>query len=314
MLYSSPVRTTPQLPRPGRPALFVLLAALSTTPACKENKMAKIEAVRDGALIGPESIGTGTMELSACKDPDPAKGAEAECLATLAGALGSKNGFHAVPADQASAATVAILVGRDKLGYAVPRAEAWLDLMKSGKGPGVDALRLAVVGRMVLEAATVGQKTEDEAVARKMMASVARTIPGACPTYALLGAGKENDTLAPELRAEHSACVQKHLSLRDGPGSRYGAGIFRATEGAMALWRETERAVRLGLDRTEGKVHDKLVQDLAVVEAATLKIGLKRDPSTIAADTMERLGEAHAEAGVPIWKPKDAGAKDATKD
>jgi hypothetical protein len=82
----------------------------------------------------------------------------------------------------------------------------------------------------------------------------------------------------------------------------------------MALWRETERAIRLGLDRTEGKVHDKLVQDLAIVEAATLKIGLKRDPSTIAADTMERLGEAHAEAGVPIWKPKDAGAKDATSD
>lgn len=276
--------------------------------------MAKIEAVRDSALVSPTAIGAGSMELASCKDPDPTRGAEAECLATLAGALGSKSGFHAAPADQASAATVAVLVGRDSLGYAVPRADAWLDLMKSGKGPGVDALRLAVVGRMALEAATVGQKTEDEAVARKMMASVARAIPGACPTYALLGAGKDNESLAPELRSEHSACVQKHLSFRDGPGSRYGSGVFRSAEGAMALWRETERAIRLGLDRTEGKVHEKLVQDLAMVEAATLKIGLKRDPSTIAADTMERLGEAHAEAGVPIWKAKDAGAKDASSD
>ena len=279
-----------------------------------ENKMSKILAGETSARGGLESLAESSKALPGCTNVDPAKGADAACLASLATALGSKVGFRAQPADQASAAAVAVLVARDGLGYAIPRPEAWLDLLKNGKGPGVDALRMAVSSGMAHEAPVVGQKTEDEAVARKMMRAVAARIPGACPTYELLGSGKDNAGLAPELRAEHSPCVQKQLSFRDGPGGRYGAGLFRATEGAMALWRETERALRLGLDHASDSTRDRVTRDLAVIELATQKIGLPRETSTVAIDVITRLGEAHAEAGVPITRDagvRDAAAKDA---
>jgi len=289
--------------------IFSTLAFLS---GC-ENKMSKIVKVETAARGGIDALAESAKSLPACTDVDPSKGADAACLAGLANALGSKTGFHAQPADQASAAAVAVLVARDGLGFAVPRPDAWLDLLKNGKGPGVDALRMAVSSGMAHEAAVVGQKTEDEAVARKMMRAVAKRLPGACATYELLGSGKDNASLAPELRAEHAPCVQKQLSFRDGPGGRYGAGIFRAAEGAMAFWRETERALRLGLDHAAPEARDRLTQDLAIIEPATQKIGLKREMSTVAMDVLTRLGEAHAEAGVPIVR--DAGAaKDASGD
>lgn len=278
--------------------------------------MSRIVKVENAAKGGVDALAEATKDLPACKDVDPAKGAEAECLANLANAMGSKKGFSAQPADQASAAAVAVLVARDGLGYAIPRPDAWLDLLKNGKGAGVDALRMAIASGMAKEAPVVGQKTEDEAVARKMMRAVGQRIPGACPTYELLGSGKDNEKLAPELRAEHSTCVVKQLAFRDGPGARYGSGVFRATEGAMALWRETERALRLGLEHASQDTKDRVTKDLAIIEPATQKIGLKRDTSTISADVMKRLGEAHAEAGVPIVRdagaPKEAGA-DAAK-
>lgn len=296
-------------------AAYCILLALGAS-GC-ENKMSKILAVESGARGGLDSLAESSKGLPGCANVDPAKGADAACLAGLASALGSKTGFHAQPADQASAAAVAVLIGRDGLGYAIPRPDAWLDLLKNGKGPGIDALRMAVSSGMAHEAPVVGQKTEDEAVARKMMRAVAARIPGACPTYELLGSGKDNATLAPELRAEHSTCVQKQLSLRDGPGGRYGAGIFRATEGAMALWRETERALRLGLEHTSPETRDRVTKDLAVIEPATQRIALHREASTVAMDVLTRLGEAHAEAGVPIVRdagaPKDAGAEASAK-
>ena len=117
---------------------------------------------------------------------------------------------------------------------------------------------------------------------------VAARVPGACPTYELLGSGKDNAKLAPELRAEHSTCVQKHLSLRDGPGGRYGSGTFRAAEGAMALWRETERALRQGLEHASPEARASITKDLAVIEPATQRIGLRRDTSTVASDVFLR--------------------------
>lgn len=277
-----------------------------------ENKMARIEAVRAGALEGPDAFASATRALPGCTDVDAAHKAgavDAACLATLAGALGSKTGFHAVPADQASAATVAVLVGRDGLGFGIGRADAWLDLLRNGRGAGVDALRLVVAGGMAREVSVIGQRTEDEAVARKMMLAVATRIPGACPTYKLLGSGLDGERLAPELRADHAPCVQKQLSFRDGPGGRYGSGVFRAAEGALALWRETERALRLGLDHADPPTRERVTRDLALIEPATQKSALKRDPLTVASDVLARLGEAHAEAGVPL--ARDAGAGDA---
>lgn len=288
-------------------ALLALALASAVSAGC-DSKMSKIVKVENAAKGGVDALAEATKELPGCADVDAAKGADPACLAALANALGSKKGFSAQPADQASAAAAAVLVARDGLGFAVPRPDVWLDLLKNGKGPGVDALRMAVASAMAKEAAVIGQKTEDEAVARTMMRAVARRIPGACPTYELLGKGLDNEKLAPELRAEHATCVVKQLSFRDGPGPRYGSGIFRATEGAMALWRETERALRLGVEHAGADAQARVTKDLAIIEPATQKIALKRDTSTTASEVTARLAEAHAEAGVPIVR--DAGAKD----
>ena len=84
-------------------------------------------------------------------------------------------------------------------------------------------------------------------------------------------------------------------------------------EGAMALWRETERTLRQGLEHASPEARDRITKDLAVIEPATQRIGLRRDTSTVASDVFLRLGEAHAEAGVPIVR--DAGApKDGSAD
>lgn len=270
--------------------------------------MARITAVRDGALEGEAGLARAAKDLPTCPPVGAAKTLEPACLDRLAAALGSKTGYRAVPADQATAATVAVLVGRDGLGYAVGRADAWLDLLKNGRGTGVDALRLVVSGGMAREAAVVGQRTEDEAVARRMTLAVATRVPGACATYFLVGSGQDA-SLAPELRADHSPCVQRQLSFREGPGGRYGSGVFRAAEGAMALWRETERALRLGLDHVGEPVRTRLLADLAQIEPATQRIGLRRERATIAVDVGARLAEAHAEAGVPLTR--DAGAREA---
>lgn len=273
--------------------------------------MARITAVRDGALEGEAGLARAAKDLPACPPVGAAKTLEPACLDRLAAALGSKTGYRAVPADQATAATVAVLVGRDGLGYAVGRADAWLDLLKNGRGTGVDALRLVVSGGMAREAAVVGQRTEDEAVARRMTLAVATRVPGACATYYLVGSGQDA-SLPPELRADHSPCVQRQLSFREGPGGRYGSGVFRAAEGAMALWRETERALRLGLDHVGEPVRTRLLADLAQIEPATQRIGLRRERATIAVDVGARLAEAHAEAGVPLTR--DAGARETGAD
>ena len=281
--------------------------------AC-DGKMARITAVRDGALEGEAGVARASKDLPTCAPVGAAKTLDPACLDRLATALGSKNGYHAVPVDQASAATVAVLVGRDGLGYAIGRADAWLDLLKNGRGTGVDALRLVVASGMAREAAVVGQRTEDEAVARRMMLAVATRIPGACSTYFLVGAGLDlkEPALPPELRADHSPCVQRQLSFREGPGGRYGSGVFRAAEGAMALWRETERALRLGLDHVGEPARARLLAALAQIEPATQRIGLRRERATIAIDVGARLAEAHAEAGVPLTR--DAGVREAGAD
>ena len=271
--------------------------------------MSKIEAVREGAAGDAARLEAATRSLPACKPPEPGKTVDDGCLAGLATALGSRIGFRMAPADQAGAATVAVLLARDKMGYGVPRAEVWQDLIKSGKGTGVDALRVAIARGMARAAPTIGRKTEDEKVALSMMLEIARVIPGACSTYFLLGSGKDNGALPPELRAEHSPCVHKHLSLRDGPGARYGEGTWRAAEGAMALWRETERALRQGLPGAQASARDDISADLRIIEDATQKHGLKKLQATVAADVMQRLAEAHGEAGVPL-SPIDAGKSD----
>ena len=198
---------------------------------------------------------------------------------------------------------------RDGRGDWVAHTESWLGSLKTGRGTGPDTLRLAVARKMVEAAPHVGKKLDLEPDAFAAMKAVAGAIPGACPTYWLLGSGTPNASLAAEHTSEHSACVHKDLQRREGPGGGYGDGTFRALEGSLALWREAERALRIGLPNAAPGAKTVLEGKLKTIEAATQAIATTRLAATIPAANTEMLGDLHADAGVTLWK--DAGVKDA---
>jgi hypothetical protein len=105
--------------------------------------------------------------------------------------------------------------------------------------------------------------------------------------------------------------VQKDLARREGPGGAYGAGIARATEGALALWREMERALRLGQPNAEPGPKATLRKKLAIIEDATTKIATTRASAEPPNGLLARMRDVHAEAGVALVRGNDAGAADA---
>ena len=276
--------------------------------------MAKIDAVRE-SLERDEgaAITSATEGYPACADAPPVallptqpSPRDTGCFAEIANALGSKKGFVARPPDHAATTTVAIVLLRDGRGDWVAHVEDWLGSIKTGKGSGPDTLRMAVARKMAEAAPRVGRKLEEEKDALEAMKAVAGAIPGACPTYWLLGAGTDPSKIAAEHSAEHAACVHRDLARREGPGSSYGSGTFRALEGSLALWRETERALRLGLASAGPGAKAMIETKLKVIEPATQAIATKRIASASPPDAVLMLGEVHADAGVPLWK--DAGA------
>jgi hypothetical protein len=260
--------------------------------------MAKIESLRD-ALVADDSaaIASATSDYPACTG--------SACLATVADAFGSKKGYVAQPPDHAGASTAALVLVRDGHGEWLGPVDPWLSALKSTKGVGMDNLRLAVARKMADSAPAIGRKIEDDGAAKAALLAVVSSIPGACPTYRLVGEGADPKTIAPELTADHSACVQKDLSRREGPGGTYGSGTFRALEGALALWRETERALRVGLPQADPGPKAVLEKKLAVIEAATAKSETKKLPAT-ASETaiLNYMRELHADAGVVTEKPE----------
>lgn len=294
---------------------FGLLGAVSLGVACK-GPMAKIEAVREALVMDDATaIHESIASYPACADAPPIVVGpgrpgphDAGCLAEVANALGSRRGFLPDPPDHAAAVTAAIVLLRDGRGDWLAHANTWLEDVKSGKGAGHDALRLAVARKMTDAAPVVGRRIDDEGAARAAMRAIVGAVPGACPTYWLLGSGVAPGTIAPEHSADHSACVQKDLSRREGPGASYGSGTLRAAEGALALWREAERALRLGLPNAAQASRATLERKLPIIEAATRKIEtVKQDPAT-PSSLLSLMGQAHAEAGVVLFKTNDAGA------
>jgi hypothetical protein len=291
-------------------------ASLLGPVGCK-SPMAKIDAVRDALVADDASaIRDATAGYAACADGPPVvvppgkPGPRDEgCLSEIANGLGSKLGFRPNPPDHAAATTAAIVILRDGRGDWIAHADTWLSDIKNGRGAGHDALRLAVARKMAEAAPVVGRKLDDDdAAARGAMRAIVGAVPGACPTYWLLGSGVDPKTIPPELNADHSACVQKDLSRREGPGGSYGSGRLRALEGALALWRETERALRIGLPLAAPGPKAVLEKKLAIIEAATRKIETKKMDSTLSSAMLGYMGEVHAEAGIPIFETRDGGA------
>ena len=292
-----------------------MLAVLAVLGGCK-SPMAKIDAVRDALEKDDAAAVTRALEgYPACPDAPPVallptqpSPRDTACFADIANALGSKKGFSPKPPDQAAATTAAIVLLRDGRGDWLAHSEDWLGALKNGKGSGTDTLRMAVARKMAEVSPRVGRHLDEEKDALDAMKAAASVLPGACPTYWLLGSGADAAKLSAEHSADHASCVHRDLGRREGPGSSYGSGTFRALEGSLALWRETERALRLGQVNASPAAKAIVDTKLKTIELATQAIVTKKIASASYAAAVMALGDVHADAGIPLWKDKDAGA------
>jgi hypothetical protein len=206
--------------------------------------------------------------------PGPGGFATDDCLRAIAGYFGSKTGFHASPPDQASAATAALFVVRGH-GELLPMPDTWIFAIREGAGPGIDALRLATATRMASDAPKLARALSSDDDARDVMAAVARSVVGACEAYAIAGQGIDQSAVAPERRLDHAPCVQMDLDRSSGPPEhgRYGVGtLWRGAEGALAIWRETARALREGRDHGLPDTQTALDPKLDAIDAALAAI------------------------------------------
>lgn len=271
--------------------------ALLLVASCKEAPAAKMNAVREALL---EESPTFDAELAGCES----KSATTACLGNLAAAVGSKSGFNATKPDQSSATAVAILLVRDKHGDWVGGPDVWLQVMRKGRGPGADSLRLAVALRLSRTLPAYAKALTDADVPA-FLRDVGGALPGSCNTYAALGAGTDDKALPLEDMSDHSACVQKDLGREGGPGGTYGHGVWRSAAGLLALVRETVHVLKDGIGAMGGKYKDALSARLGVVDGALARLLLVKLADPPPSGGM--LGE-HLEAGA-LPAPKDAGAE-----
>lgn len=145
-------------------------------------------------------------------------------------------------------------------------AGPWLRVLEVAKGSGADALRLAVARRLADAAVLVSRPIDTEADAANAAFAIGTGVPGACPTYALLGKGKDLAALPPEKSPDHAPCIQADLTREGARGPAYGFGAWRALAAASALFDHTIHALQAGASLTDRHARSTLEQELAVLE------------------------------------------------
>jgi hypothetical protein len=213
--------------------------------------------------------------VSVSSAPSCAGAKDATCVDALASAFGGKHGFDAHDPDNASAAAVAVLLVRDGRGDLAQDADRWIAAMTMARGDAADALRLAVAHGMAALAPRIGKPIDDDKEATAMVHDVAAALPGSCPVYVAM-ASTPPEKMAPADRPDHAPCVQRDLERKDGPGASYGYGVWRAAAGVAALWKDEARALRAGLGLASPSTRAMVEKKLAVIDAATAKIDLKK--------------------------------------
>jgi hypothetical protein len=241
--------------------LAVILVAV-----CAMGCRSKVATLRDALLDEDGPRTAALVDVPACTD--------ASCLDPIARKLGAKHGFDANDPDQASAGAVALVLARDRRGDLVPDADRWIAALTQASGFGADALRLAVAGGMAEMAPRVGKRLDDEGEVTKLVHDLAGVLPGACPTYAMMG-GTPIERMPANRAPDTALCVQRDLERKDGPGARFGSGVGRAAAGAVALWKDEARALRDGLGAADEMVRPVLEKKLAVIEGASARIELQ---------------------------------------
>lgn len=220
-----------------------------------------------------DQIAAGSVEIEAprCK----AKTDTPQCLSDATKFFAPDAKFDEVTPDQASASAMALLVF-DGYGSWSSEPPAWLATAKVGKGAGGDALRLAIGRRLADGVPALGHKLDDDADGRKLLAVIARAIPGACSTYEDLGAGADPNAMSPAQSPDHSSCVQKDLVRGDGPGGAYGFGLWRGVAGGLALLKEAVRSLDLGSALMSGTNRATLVAWVNKLKPAVAAIAVKQ--------------------------------------
>lgn len=283
-------------------ALAVLSCAALSILACKKAPMQRITEMRDTLANG--------QEPKSMWDDVPACTAEQEpaCQDAVATFFGSKDGFNGKNPDQASAATAATFLLRDKRGDLASPTDPWFTVLRSGSGVGADTLRLAVAARMTEVGPRLAQTWTNDPKVKELLRDIVSAVPGACRTYALVGAGVPDEKLPAEHHWRTSACVFKDLARRDGPGSQYnGDALPRTALGAVAVYRDAVRALRAGEKTASPAVQATLGKQLMEIErhADLIKLSMPNpEPDRV----KQYLGDVHAQAGIELWK-SDAGAE-----
>ncbi len=269
---------------------LVIGLAVVALAACKKTPMDRVTSIRSEV----EGDAPKLDAFPKCVD-------RTACAKDVAAAIGGT--FDDKKPDQISAGAAAVVIARDKHASDLGSPDVWLIAIRKAKGPGADALRLATAYALYLGVDAHAKTIDDDAGARAFMRHVASGVPGACATYDALGGGANPDAMSPADSPDHSACVQRDLGRKDGPGSTYGQGLFRGAAGALALLKETTSALHDGSAQMDGNAKEALDRRLAILDAALAKITLK----TVEAppgNTWDKMQEPHAsklggDAGAP---------------
>jgi hypothetical protein len=262
--------------------------------------MDRIESLRDAWVSGDREAASRVTDVAECP-PAPASLDLRGCLDGATRAFGS-TAFSTERPDQASAAAVAFVLARRSGGEGLPAPDTWITAVAHARGPGADALRLAVSTAMAEGSPRVGKHVDEEPDARAMLSAVASSVPGACETYGALGRGQTLASFAPAASPDHSPCVQHDLERKDGPGPAYGDGLWRAAAGAAALWRDEARALDEGVGVAEGRAREALQKRVDVIDAATKELAVHVVATTQTGQY--KAGDTHRADDVP----GDAGA------
>ena len=273
--------------------LVIVVAALALS-SCKKTPMDRVDSIRSDLQTDTPKL----EDFPKCADRQA-------CAKEIATAIGGT--YDDKKPDQISAGAAAVVIARDKHGSDLGSPDVWLGAMRKAKGAGADALRLATSYALYLGLDAHARDIEDDAGARAFMRHVAGGVPGACATYDALGGGADPEKMPPADSPDHSACVQRDLGRKDGPGAGYGQGLFRGAAGALAVFEETIAALHDGAAQMDGKSKDALERRLALLDAAVAKIALKKVDAP-AGNTWNQMQEEHnsklgADAGAPKRAP-----------
>jgi hypothetical protein len=253
--------------------------------------------------------GTALPELPACS-----AASLPGCRDALARALGAHAGFNAANPDQASAAAMAVLLVRDHRGeLAEPESDAWLLVLKSGRGVGPDALRLATLKQLETVVPELAREWRGDAELRTFLKGVAAVSPGTCQTYRLVGEGAPETSMPAQLNWRSSACVHHDLVKRDGLNAAYAPDpASRCSAGARAALFETVRALRAGTSQAAPAVKARMESKLASLEQLSEHVKLIL-PDAERDSIQEYLGTVHSEVGIELWKRDGGAGADASK-